>query len=114
MGNIVNIIVLNTRELRSNCFNNLLTSLNVVERWGVKIINIDFINFIDITFLFPLFPFQSPDNLCDSWRSEGEHASPLQASHPRHPPSSVSDEKSQETGNWAEFVCLQMIFSRQS
>jgi len=31
IGNIVNIIVLNTRELRSNCFNNLLTSLNVVE-----------------------------------------------------------------------------------
>ena len=32
IGNIVNIIVLNTRDLRSNCFNNLLTSLNVVER----------------------------------------------------------------------------------
>ena len=31
-GNFLNIIVLNSKELRSNCFNNLLTSLNIMER----------------------------------------------------------------------------------
>ena len=32
IGNLLSIIVLNTKEMRTNCFNNLLTALNVAER----------------------------------------------------------------------------------
>ena len=37
LGNILNLLVLNSRELRNNCFNNLLTCLNIVERWWMVI-----------------------------------------------------------------------------
>ena len=33
IGNSVNLLVLNSRDMRSNCFNNLLTSLNIAERY---------------------------------------------------------------------------------
>ena len=32
LGNMLSIIVLNTKEMRTNCFNNLLTALNIADR----------------------------------------------------------------------------------
>ena len=37
VGNLLSIIVLNTKDMRSNCFNNLLTALNMTDRcYSVK------------------------------------------------------------------------------
>ena len=37
LGNVLSIIVLNTKEMRTNCFNNLLTALNIADRWEIDI-----------------------------------------------------------------------------
>ena len=37
LGNMLSIIVLNTKEMRANCFNNLLTALNIADRWEIYI-----------------------------------------------------------------------------
>ena len=43
LGNILSIIVLNTKEMRTNCFNNLLTALNIADRWKIDIQHFSFI-----------------------------------------------------------------------
>ena len=37
LGNMLSIIVLNTKEMRTNCFNNILTALNVADRFVIDI-----------------------------------------------------------------------------
>ena len=43
LGNMLSIIVLNTKEMRTNCFNNLLTALNIADRWEIYIQHFSFI-----------------------------------------------------------------------
>ena len=39
VGNLLSIIVLNTKDMKNNCFNNLLTALNITDRYLYKLGN---------------------------------------------------------------------------